>query len=51
MTATLKVSADNPGDTIASHNTAPLINLTTFVRPIGSSYWFLSLIGLFGLFR
>src|SRR6185295_4629521 len=37
ITATLKVSADNPGDTIASHNATAAINPVTVVRSIESS--------------
>src|SRR6476660_10019367 len=37
ITATLKVSADNPGDTIASHNATAPIKPVTLVRSIESS--------------
>src|SRR3954467_7719398 len=37
ITATLKVSADNPGDAIASHNATALIKPVTLVRSIDSS--------------
>src|SRR6185295_8872677 len=37
ITATLKVSADNPGDTIASHNATAAIKPVTLVRSIESS--------------
>src|SRR6185295_10941342 len=52
ITAILKVSADNPGDTIASHNATAPIKPVTLVRSIESSSaphssgWFLGFVWL-----